>query len=94
MTELIAKIAVQTGQPPEPSVLAHLGDVPPPSQAHQLTVILGVHQEDGALGEGGLLGAPGQLRGSWTTSVSGFAGAIALASVAQSLRSSYLAEER
>src|SRR5580700_7893387 len=101
MDELIAKIAAQTGQPVETvtpiigALLAHLGDVLPASLAHEIAIVLGVHSADGSDGTpqpaaGGLLGTVmGSLEGAGGTG--GFAGASALAGVAQSLLGSYLA---
>ena len=100
MDELIAKIAVQTGQPVETvapivgALLAHLGDVLPAPIAHQIAIMLGIHQEDDATADaqppgGGLLGSViGTLEGQG--SGGGFAGASALANMAQSLLSGYL----
>jgi hypothetical protein len=104
MDELIAKIAAQTGQPVETvtpivgALLAHLGDVLPAPLAHQLAVMLGIHQDDASQADGtgdaqpvggGLLGSViGSLEGQG--SGGGFAGATALANVAQSLLSGYL----
>jgi hypothetical protein len=104
MDELIAKIAAQTGQPIETvapivgALLAHLGDVLPAPIAHQIAIMLGIHQDDGTQDNatadaqpagGGLLGSViGSLEGQG--SGSGFAGASALANMAQSLLSGYL----
>ena len=106
MDELIEKIAAQTGQPVETvtpivgALLAHLGDVLPAPLAHQLAVMLGIHQEDGARdaiaqpGSGGVLeGLAESLAGGGSTS-SSFAGASSLVNVAQSLLGSYLAGRR
>lgn len=101
MEEIIAKIAAQTGQPAETvtpivgALLAHLGDVLPAPIAHQLAVMLGVHSDDTPASDdatapapaagGGLLGSVfGQLGGSAAPGGE-FAGASALANVAQSL---------
>jgi hypothetical protein len=103
MDELIAKIAAQTGQPPE-TVAPIIGGTtrPPhrrstPALVHQIVITLGVHQDAASpahgAGEqpagGGLLGIViGSLEGRG--SGGGFAGATALANVAQSLLSGYL----
>jgi hypothetical protein len=106
MDELIAKISAQTGIPAATvtpvvgAMLAHLGDVLPAPLAHQLAIILGVHQEDGTAtadpsaaqpGLGGLLGG---LAGSLGGAGGSTAGATALVNVAQSLLSGFLASKR
>jgi hypothetical protein len=104
MDELIGKIAAQTGQPVETvgpivgALLAHLSDVLPAPIAHQIAIMLGIHKDDGtqdnatadAQPEGaGLLGSViGGLAGQG--SGGGFAGASALANMAQSLLGGYL----
>lgn len=107
LDELIAKIATQTGQPVEAvtpivgALLAHLGDVLPAPIAHQLATILGIHSDEtvasddtAAPAAGGLLGSVlGQLEGSAAPGGE-FAGATALANVAQSLLGSYLGDRR
>src|SRR5579872_3674815 len=102
MDELIAKIAAQTGQPPETvapiigALLAHLTDILPPALAHQIAVMLGLHQDAASPANGagdaqpggGFLGSViGSLEGQGSTG--GFAGATTLANVAQSLLSGY-----
>ena len=109
LDELIAKIATQTGQPVETvtpivgALLAHLGDVLPAPIAHQLATILGIHLDETVASDdtaapapaaGGLLGSVlGQLEGSAAPGGE-FAGATALANVAQSLLGSYLGDRR
>jgi hypothetical protein len=105
MNELIEKIAAQTGQPVETvtpivgALLAHLGDVLPAPLAHQLAVMLGIHQDDGTTGAD-VQPAAGDLLGGLAASIEGggagggFAGATSLMNVAQSLLGGYLAGRR
>ena len=109
MNDLIAKIAAQTGIPPETvtpvvgAVLAHMGEVLPAPLAHQLAVMLGIHQEadapdaDASSAQptaGGLLGGlTGSLPGGEATGDS-FAGATSLMNVAQSLLGGFLSGRR
>ena len=104
MNELIEKIAAQTGQPVETvapivgALLAHLGDVLPAPLAHQLAVMLGIHQEDGNA-DAGAQPTTGGLLGGLAASLEGgtggsFAGATSLVNVAQSLLGGYLAGRR
>jgi hypothetical protein len=109
MDELIAKIAAQTGQPAETvapivgALLAHLGDVLPAPIAHQVAIMLGIHSDDQTSSDdtaapapaaGGIFGVVmGQLEGSGAPGGE-FAGATALANVAQSLLGSYLGGRR
>jgi hypothetical protein len=110
MNELIEKICAQTGQPATTvtpivgALLAHLGDVLPPPLAHQLAIILGIHQADettdaGTAGtqpeSGGLLGGlAASLANAGGNTDARVAGASALMNVAQSLLSGFLAEKR
>jgi hypothetical protein len=110
MNDLIEKIAAQTGIPPETvapvlgAVLAHLGDVLPAPFAHQLAIMLGVHQEEGGAPDadgssaqptaGGPLGGfAGSLTGGGGAGES-FAGATSLMNVAQSLLGGFLSGKR
>jgi hypothetical protein len=95
----------ETVSPIVGALLAHLGDVLPAPIAHQLAIILGIHPNDDTTSDdtaapapapaaGGLFGSVlGQLEGSAAPGGQ-FAGASSLASVAQSLLGSYLAERR
>ena len=98
MDEIIAKIAAQTGQPPETvapivgALLAHLGDVLPPPLAHQIAIMLGIHPDDGSV-DASAAPASGGLLGSLETGLQGgsFGGATSLVNVAESLLGGYLA---
>ena len=95
----------ETVSPIVGALLAHLGDVLPAPIAHQLAIMLGIHPDDQTSGDetaapapvagGGLLGVVmGQLEGSSAAPGGEFAGASALANVAQSLLGSYLGGRR
>ena len=107
MNDLIEKIAGQTGIPAETvapvvgAVLAHMGDVLPAPLAHQLAVMLGIHQEGGAPDADGSVAQPsvGGLPGSLPSGLPGgvgenFSGATSLMNVAQSLLGGFLAGRR
>jgi hypothetical protein len=100
MDELIAKIAAQTGQPVETvtpivgALLAHLGDVLPAPLAHQLAIMLGIHQEDGTSDANAQPAAGGFPGGLAANEGGGFAGATSLMNVAASLLSGYLGGRR
>ena len=112
--EVIEKIAAQTGQPVTVvapivgALLAHLGEVLPAPFAHQLAIMLGIHQEDGtapapggqtpgASAEPGLGGLLGGLAGNFAGgggNAANVAGASALINVAQSLLTGFLTAKR
>ena len=109
MDELIDKISAQTGQPATVvapvlgALFAHLGDVLPAPLAHQLAIILGVHQVDGTPdattagaqpGMAGLLGGLENLASGSATADARVEGASALINAAQSLLGGFLASKR
>ncbi len=108
--EVIEKIAAQTGLPVTTvapvvgALLAHLGDILPAPFAHQLAIMLGIHQEDGTAqqpmptgaqaaqpGLGGLLGG---FAGGGAGNPANVAGASALINVAESLLTGFLTAKR
>ena len=108
LNDLIDKIALQTGIPPETvapvvgAVFAHLGDILPAPLAHQLAIMLGVHKEgevpdaDGSNPQPTGEGLPGGLSGGLPSGGTGesFAGAASLMNVAQSLLGGFLSARR
>ncbi|HTB44562.1 MAG TPA: hypothetical protein VK741_13115 [Acetobacteraceae bacterium] len=107
LTGLIEKIASQTGQPVETvtpivgALLAHLGDVLPAPLAHEIAIILGIHQDDNAVDTAaqptnrGILGSLAEsLTGNGGETGGSFAGASSLMNAAQTLLGGYLAGKR